>query len=180
MLWYQAGFCVAPPADATTSQAPSPSSNLLTVDCRFCPLLAPTVVRYSRSMPWNLSPDRRCQLVMPRMIRRVTAFELTARPPRVPPGVFSKVIVLSLPAWTQSKREGTERSSWLLRAERVGRHSRTRLGHRAQLRQRRDLHLGLGRVLPAREADPVGRADQLVEQRSVAERPAPPARPAIH
>src|SRR5215469_10312328 len=93
MLWYQAGFCVAPPADATISQASSPSANLLTVDCRFSPLLAPTVVRYSRSMPMNLSPDLRCQLVISLLTNRVSAFELPAPlAPRVPAGVFWKLI----------------------------------------------------------------------------------------
>src|SRR5215472_11118353 len=97
MLWYQPGWCADPPAEATTSQASSPSGNRATVDCRFWPVLAPTVVRYSRSMPWNLSPDRRCQLIATRLRARVTAFDGGTRAPRLPPGVFWKLITSSLP-----------------------------------------------------------------------------------
>src|SRR6266699_6734042 len=92
MLWYQAGLWADPPAEATTSQASSPSGNRATADRRFWPVLAPTVVRYSRSMPWNLSPDRRCQLVMARIRARVTGFDPGVRAPRVPPGVVWKLI----------------------------------------------------------------------------------------
>src|ERR1700683_5504617 len=95
MLWYQAGWCAEPPAEATISQASSPSANLVRVDCRFSPLLAPRVVRYSKSIPWNLSPDRRCQLVMSRIIVRDTALEPMPRGPRVPPGVFWKLIAVA-------------------------------------------------------------------------------------
>jgi hypothetical protein len=47
-------------------------------------------------MPWNLSPERRCQLVMTRMTARVIAFDFMPRPPRVPPGVAWK-LTLSIP-----------------------------------------------------------------------------------
>src|SRR6266699_4865898 len=92
MLWYQAGLWADPPAEATTSQASSPSGNRATVDCRFWPVLAPTVVRYSRARPLNLSPDRRCQPIATRVRARVTAFDGGTRAPRVPPGVFWKLI----------------------------------------------------------------------------------------
>src|SRR5215468_11037967 len=101
MLWYQAGFRAEPPAEATISQAPSVSANRLTVDSRFWPLLAPTVVRYSRSMPMNLSPDRRCHLVIILLMNRVSAFELPGPlAPRVPPGLFWKLIATVLPVGT--------------------------------------------------------------------------------
>src|SRR5215468_11167360 len=105
MLWYQAGFRAEPPAEATISQAPSVSANRLTVDCRFWPLLAPTVVRYSRSMPMNLSPDRRCQPIATRLRARVTAFDGGTRAPRLPPGVFWKLITPVLPAGAHAETE---------------------------------------------------------------------------
>src|SRR5258708_33622662 len=98
MLWYQAGWLADPPEDATISQAPPASGNLLTVDSRFWPLLAPTVVRYSRSMPWNLSPDRRCHLAIILVMNRVSAFEPPGPlAPRVPPGVFWRLMTTVLP-----------------------------------------------------------------------------------
>jgi hypothetical protein len=47
----------------------------------------------------NLSPDRRCQLVIIFVMNRVSAFEVPAPlAPRVPPGVFWKLITFVLPA----------------------------------------------------------------------------------
>src|SRR5262245_23315219 len=43
-------------------------------------------------MPWNLSPDLRCQAAMSRIRVRVTGFDGTLRAPRVPPGVVWKLI----------------------------------------------------------------------------------------
>ena len=43
--------------------------------CRFCPVLARTVVRYSTSMPMNLSPLRRSTLIIMRPTNRVNAFD---------------------------------------------------------------------------------------------------------
>src|SRR5262249_9709965 len=94
-----------PPAEATTSQASSPSANRATVDCRFWPDLAPTVVRYSRSWPWNLSPDRRCQPIATRLRARVTAFDGGTRAPPGPPRAFWKRITPVLPAGAHAETE---------------------------------------------------------------------------
>src|SRR6266567_7232548 len=50
-------------------------------------------------MPMNLSPDRRCQLVIIFIMNRVSGFELPAPlAPRVPLGVFWKLITCVLSA----------------------------------------------------------------------------------
>src|SRR2546426_10708488 len=94
MLWYQLGLRADPPDDATTSQLPGPSGKRASAVCRFSPVLAPIVVRYSRSIPMNLSPRRRCHLIIVRPTNRVNAFDRDGtRAPRVPLGIFSKLMM---------------------------------------------------------------------------------------
>src|SRR5690349_23592605 len=92
MLWYQFGCRAAPLLDATISQASSPSGKRAIGVTRFSPDLAPTVVRYTRSMPRNRSPLRRCTLIIIRVTNRVNAFPFDGtRAPRVPRGGLSIV-----------------------------------------------------------------------------------------
>src|SRR5262245_62728059 len=88
MLWYQAGLRADPPADATISQASSPSGNQATGVSRRWPVFLPIVVRNKTSIPMNLYPLRRCWL----LIHCPTHLETRpddrgARAPRVPAGV---------------------------------------------------------------------------------------------